>query len=242
MERTIYMVRFILTTTCLILIIINTASEAIKFQDDSINKPEKTDETKTSPDFIDDFDDVDGRIMTGDINVRKKKHYFDIDSDDTKIKKVYKNHNGMTDNTPKNELHEYSDAKKLAGGVNNQYAAHNYPASEFINSETFSSTSNEDVSNEDVSNSGFQENTENINSGDFNSEADSSGSVIDQCIRDNSLGIIPCISKKTVSFLERCSHSSKDINIEDNLVLSSSPDEIHQSRLIPAGELYFVKD
>lgn len=63
------------------------------------------------------------------------------------------------------------------------------------------------------------------------------GSVLEQCIRDDSVGILPCISQKTVNFLERYSHSAKDINIEENLILSSNPADEHQSsRLIPVGE------
>lgn len=236
------MVQFIFTNLYLLLIVINTTSDAIKFQDQN---PTDIDETKVDLDFIEDFDDVNERILTGNRHVRKKKHYANSASDENSVKKINKNHNGSINEKP---YRHNTNENILDGEGSNQYTHNDRPSNGFTgNSERFGSASNEDVSNEFSNNGGdFQENFGGANGGEGNSHGSNgdtnnsdtgdTSNVLEQCIRDGSVGILPCISQKTVSFLERYSHNAKDISIEDNLVLSSNPDEVHQSRLIPTGE------
>lgn len=251
MTTNITMIRFIFTT--LILVILNTTSGAVKFEDELKNLSFPDKEDNPNVEYIDDFDDVDERILTGTRNNRKKKNYPVSSSNDNAMKNNVKEYFGGV-----NEKHSVHENGLDNVGVSNGYPNSGEATNPFGNVAANGFKENEGVINgytggnsppNGATRNGLNGNRAGTNG--FQGSSDSYGSpsdeetvadvdasnVIKQCIRDDSIGILPCISQKTVSFLERYSHNTKDINIEDNLILSSNPDDnFKSSRLIPAGK------
>lgn len=261
MNTNIHMIKFIFTTTYLVLNLLNT-SDAIKFEEDAPkNLASTNDQIKTNVEYIDDFDDVDERILTGGNKNRKKKSYTDNKSQNGLGKGVNKGSFNEKTGTHDNIADVDDDAAFSNEGIDG-YTENKAPNSGYKSNQGYSSehssgsggfvpSPNRGTSTSQQGNFNRNKGTRNDNAFDpavnaFDTESSAkdkapleSSNVIDQCLRDDSVGILPCISERTVSFLERYSHQTKDINIEDSLILSSNPDENYQSsRLIPQGKIF----